>query len=500
MRADESPPDALRLDRRRLLRLGGTLACAALSGGCAARGERIPAAADHSQREATTPMLDLAELPNYCAHEHWGSLFSLGTFPGGFNADLIQGKRPERRTTLMDVLIDPYFGGCLYQAGQDPNLVVRQAGYADLAAARGDSPAAALKALRPALRTHQLTGTWQCIRRGLLELYGVDINRDDDPGAIDELDRRIGDNYARIFDWYEEVMRRARFSCVIRPVHPEFHVREDTPESAAHERRFTRSILRIDPLLELWREGETERRARLAEIAGVEPADAASWRAFIAAIMELAERHGTTGIKQLQAYHRDLDFKVRADGEVKWRGELRDGEVRVQQDWIVNECCTHAHERGWPQQFHIGTHNLPDSSPLPLGDLARRYPKMKLVLIHTWPYQTESGWLARQHPNVYLDSCWMPVLNPQYLRDALDAWLGYVPSHKIMMAHDSTSIEMAVGSSLFTREVLAERLWACSRGMGLGEDALVRYAADMLHGNAAAVYGGAATAARPQGS
>ena len=29
------------------------------------------------------------------------------------------------------------------------------------------------------------------------------------------------------------------------------------------------------------------------------------------------------------------------------------------QDWIMHECCKQAHDRGWPHQVHVGTHNLP---------------------------------------------------------------------------------------------------------------------------------------------
>ena len=101
----------------------------------------------------------------------------------------------------------------------------------------------------------------------------------------------------------------------------------------------------------------------------------------------------------------------------------------------------------------------------------------------------EAGWLAKYHPNVYLDSCWMPILNPEFLRDALESWLNYVPSNKIMVGNDATSVEMAVGASLFTREIVTEALAGQSHRLGLKPDALHRVAQAFLNDNAVAVYG-----------
>jgi hypothetical protein len=83
---------------------------------------------------------------------------------------------------------------------------------------------------------------------------------------------------------------------------------------------------------------------------------------------------------------------------------------------------------------------------------------MKIVMIHCWPYLREAGWLAKFHSNVYIDTCWQPVLNPAFFREALATWWNYVPLHKITCGHDSTTVEMACGSALFTREILAESL------------------------------------------
>jgi hypothetical protein len=62
---------------------------------------------------------DFSLLPNFCSHEHWGSIDSIGTFPGGYRADIEPGAVPRRRTGFMDLLLDPYFRGWLRNGGAD---------------------------------------------------------------------------------------------------------------------------------------------------------------------------------------------------------------------------------------------------------------------------------------------------------------------------------------------------------------------------------------------
>lgn len=410
----------------------------------------------------------LHTVPNCCTHEHWGSVDSIGMTPEGFRADVEQGATPSRATDLFDLLLDPYARGVMNASGGGPAEVLKLA---------RESPWAAYQKLTPLLARYGSTGIVQCVRRGVLRLYGADLTTLDRSGLA-RLNEAIARRYTQPFGWYADVMRRMNFSDLIRPVHPEFYLRRQSPETAARERIFTRTVLRIDPLLELWRE-DSQRRKALAEATGVEPGDAASWRAFLEKIFSMADAGGAVGIKQLQAYRRPLDFAPQE--KPRFRGDLNPAELRVLQDWIVNECSRLAHEKGWPHQVHTGTHNLGESSPLPLQALARRYPKMNIVLIHCWPFLNESGWLARQTPNIYLDTCWQPILNPAFFREAMEKWLAYVPLHKITCGHDATSVEMAAGSALYTREILNAALRRQPNRM--------ETAHMLLHRNAEGLYG-----------
>jgi predicted TIM-barrel fold metal-dependent hydrolase len=125
---------------------------------------------------------------------------------------------------------------------------------------------------------------------------------------------------------------------------------------------------------------------------------------------------------------------------------------------------------------------------LPLSSLARRYPNQKIVMLHCWPYLDEAGYLAQAHPNVYMDTCWQPILNPEFLRKSLQTWLGYIPLNKITMSNDSTSVEMAAGASMITRKVLKESLVKQKSQASLNEHEEHEIAAQLLHNNAVDIY------------
>src|SRR5436305_723499 len=63
--------------------------------------------------------LNFSDLPNFCTHEHWGSIDSIGITLQGFRADIEPGALPARGTGFMDLLLEPYFRGWLSSGGID---------------------------------------------------------------------------------------------------------------------------------------------------------------------------------------------------------------------------------------------------------------------------------------------------------------------------------------------------------------------------------------------
>ncbi len=467
--------------RRDFMRQAAVGAAAGTSIGIVAAAEELHTAEVPSVAAPVQPVpLDLSGIPNFCGHEHWGSIMALGTVDEGFRADVLAGALPKRPVTVWDLVLDPYGWGWLTSGGSDLGEVMRAAGRKDFFTWWNEDPAGAFWAAKPLLERHRLTGVFRCTVRGIQALHGVDIASFDSE-AWSEADLRVAAAYEDIHTWHPQAMAKAGFDGLVRAVHPEFYSRADDLNGEIREKAYLRTVMRIDPLVKLWSK-KCVRRDQLADMTGVDPVDAKSWREFIGRLLDRARDGGGVGIKQLQAYTRPLDFQPRDDGDVKFRGSLTDGEERAFGDWVVHECCKQAHDRCWPHQVHVGTNNLAQSSPLPLEALAKRYPDMPLVMLHCWPFLSEAGHLAKQVPSVHIDTCWQAVLNPAFYGEAMRMWLGYVPMHKMMCSHDATSVEMAAGSALFVREMLAKEIAA----VGGGRDA----ATALLHDNAARLYGG----------
>jgi predicted TIM-barrel fold metal-dependent hydrolase len=412
----------------------------------------------------------ISDIPIYCGHEHWGSLFNIGFEESGYVADLKPGALPTRRTTLMDLLVDPYMGGTLAGNGIHPPV-------------NGEGSISQLPRLLDDLR---LKGVYQVQRQGILFAYGSDIQHAGSD-ELEEVSRYIGQAYDKMFSWYKHLMEKASLTNLIRPVHPEFYLSDYWNAAAQEELSFTATLLRIDSLLDFWK-SRHPRRDHLAAILDIDPVDGPSWKRFLEKMLSISRERGCLGIKQLQAYFRTLDFENVPVSRVKFRGDLSEKEIKEFQDWLVHTLCEMANERKWPHQVHVGTHNHPLSNPLPLEKLGTRYPDQKLVLLHCWPYLEEAGFLAQAHPNVYVDTCWQPILNPDFLKRTMDTWLGYIPLNKWTMSNDSTSVEMAVGASMISRNVLGEALLGRQKQDGLSDEDTRAIASRILHENAEHVY------------
>jgi len=466
------------MDRKEFLGTSIFFGAAAIAPGCTIQ-ER--------QKGKSSAGFDLGDFPIFCGHEHWGAIFVIGHSSEGFTADVEPGALPARRVTLVDLLLDPYLSGNLDGIGVSPWKFPAGNEEVDIFKVAADSPAEAYQMVSPVLKDFHLKGTYQCLRRGIEFAYAYDI-AEDDPLAIIEAESLIAANYKRMFSWYREMMAKANFSVLMRPVQPEYYFGDTGTVSAREELAFTSTLLRIDPFLDFWKDTDP-RRDKLGDQLGIDPADAHSWRKFLEKMFDRAGENGCLGIKQLQAYFRSLDFRKVQDSEVKFRGQLSGNEVVVFQDWVMHECCRLANDNRWPHQIHVGTNNLPASNPLPLEKLATMYPDQKIVMLHCWPYIKEAGYLAQLYSNVYIDTCWQQVLNPAFLMQSLETWLGYIPHNKVTMSNDSTSVEMAIGSSLITREILACALEGQSAFANLHEREVNEIATGFLHNNAVNIYG-----------
>jgi len=161
------------------------------------------------QADSSVP-LDFSGLPNCCSHEHWGSVSSIGRLPGGHRADFECGALPGERTGLLDLVVDPYFRNWATRGGANFDELVADSGVKFDDYAKRSSWDAWCR-IQPVLRRHQFAGVVQCVRRGVLKLYGSDL-LSLDQRSFASLSEAIGSRYAAIFGWYRSAMRQAHFS------------------------------------------------------------------------------------------------------------------------------------------------------------------------------------------------------------------------------------------------------------------------------------------------
>jgi len=146
--------------------------------------------------------------------------------------------------------------------------------------------------------------------------------------------------------------------------------------------------------------------------------DAASWPdAFRAAVAsELAGGDPAVGFKTILAYRGGFDRDLSrpsdeavAAAAVRWAGEVRAGaKARVTDETLLRFGIWTAVDTGRPLQVHTGFGDpdldLHRSDPLLLTDLIRATEeRAPILLLHTYPFHRNAGYLASMFPHVYLD-------------------------------------------------------------------------------------------------
>ena len=108
-------------------------------------------------------------------------------------------------------------------------------------------------------------------------------------------------------------------------------------------------------------------------------------------------------------------------------------------NYLHHHIVQQAIELDVPVQIHTGTfgvtmgNKLQNSNPTLLCEMFLRYPQARFNLLHSgWPYCREIGELARQFPNVFLNTTWMQMISPLAFKNYMKEWLLWVPTNKIL--------------------------------------------------------------------
>lgn len=192
-----------------------------------------------------------------------------------------------------------------------------------------------------------------------------------------------------------------------------------------------------------------------------------------------AAAKNAVGIKSIVAYRIGLDFNPRRPSDEEVR--------RAAENWLTNVAETQiarlidpvllrfllwtGSDLKLPFQFHIGYGdpdlNLHKCDPLLMTEFIRMMEKLEVpvLLLHTYPYQRNAGYLAQMFRNVYLDVGLAINYSGVRSKEIIAETLELAPFHKILFSSDAWGLsELTFLGSLLFRKGLGAILdsWVAS--------------------------------------
>jgi len=381
-----------------------------------------------------------------------------------------------------------YVKDSLLAVGIDPNLLV-QGGF------QTDN---LLDQVIPVLWKVRNTSYYRSLFRAFRDLHGL---------QGEELDRRnlkrvsdsIESAYARR-DWYEQVLQK---KCNIR------YILRDM-EYMPIEHDFIRPVIRMDNFLMLRHrrllQDWIERGAPIFTLR-VSEYDYTNTVKTFTDYLDLLESHfqeaqtfGAIAVKVGIAYNRTLYFEQVSQDEAFRIFALPDektteSDIKAFQDFMMFRIIEKAAEYRLPVQIHTGLlsagkNRLGNTNPLLLTDVFLQFPEVRFDLFHGgFPFTGETGALALMFPNVYLDTCWLPIISEMTFKRALKEWLCSVPASKILWGGDCACAEGTYGAVATMQEALAAVLAEKIEEDVLDFESAVWTAKGILHDNAEELFG-----------
>ncbi len=210
------------------------------------------------------------------------------------------------------------------------------------------------------------------------------------------------------------------------------------------------------------------------------------------------------GVKSIVAYRigLDFDFQPPSKSEVEvaagaWLKEVEQtGKSRVADPILIRHLIYSAAELQKPFQFHIGFGDpdldLHRCDPLLMTDLIRQFEakEIPVLLLHTYPYQRNAGYLAQMFRNVYLDVGLAINYSGASSTAIIAESLELAPFHKILFSSDAWGLpELTYLGALLFRRGLGEIVDSfIARGDWSAADA-IKVVTAIGRDNALAAYG-----------
>lgn len=187
--------------------------------------------------------------------------------------------------------------------------------------------------------------------------------------------------------------------------------------------------------------------------------------AVVEHMVRSAKRVGVVCLKHALAYYRDLNFPKTEKTEAacafgRARSDLSALEVRNFQNYLMWYLTDLSAKYGLPMQIHTGPGCIPGTNPMQLVDLIEANPHTHFILLHGgYPWVQEIAALVLRFPhNVWVDSCWLPLISDHLAVRAIQEWLDVIPANRIMWGGDCLHVEGIYGAVRLTQAVLARCL------------------------------------------
>jgi predicted TIM-barrel fold metal-dependent hydrolase len=178
-------------------------------------------------------------------------------------------------------------------------------------------------------------------------------------------------------------------------------------------------------------------------------------------------------------------------------------ERRALEDFLMHHLARRCGEHGLVMKFHTGIQEgngniIRNSRAALLTELFLRHPKTRFDIYHiSYPYQEELAVLSKNFPNVFVDFCWMWIINPAAGRRALSDMLDTVPANKIHgFGGDFIFVEGSYGHAVMARREIARVLQEKVEEGRFSEDYAVEVGRRLLRDNALENFGLAERRAR----
>ncbi|MFT4637379.1 MAG: putative TIM-barrel fold metal-dependent hydrolase [Verrucomicrobiales bacterium] len=318
------------------------------------------------------------------------------------------------------------------------------------------------------------------------DLYGVDFDTITDAQA-EKLSGEIFANYQNDTWLHKVITEKANIELMfIDPYWARLQFAEDYP--------FAVPLLNVTTLMRGSHPSQFEMADnspyRFAQKQGMKADTLEEFLMVIDAVFAEAKAAGAVCLKSTQAYERTLSYQrvPRERAEVvfgKPKGVITLSEQQEFEDFMFWEACRLSAKHDLPFQVHTGQARIQGSNPMLLVDVIAANPETKFILFHGgYPWIGETAVIAMRHPNVWIDSVWLPTLSYTTAKRAYHEWLEVMPSDRIMWGADTVQAEGIYGATEFTRRAIAEVLAEKVDRGDLQKDHALRIGKQILRDNA----------------